>query len=336
MKKIIAVIYASLLSFTQGINGQVPKKVVVEHFTNTVCSICASKNPGFYTNLNSQSGVIHLAVHPSSPYSSCILNQHNVAENDARTNYYGVYGSTPRIVIQGSVIPSSANYNLASLFTPFLSQTTPASISIKQYKYGNDSIRSRIVIKTEAIHSLGTLKLFVALAEDTIFYNSPNGETKHFDVFRKSLTGATGVTITLPATVGDSVVYTMVSATHPAWVFQRIYTFAILQDASTKAVIQSESISAKSNSLYTGIKSIAGLNKELQVYTYERELYIKQQLLPSNETITIYNITGEIILTKAIESTMEVLNLNSLKTGIYFYAITTSGKIKKTGKLCVY
>lgn len=216
MKKAIVTICLSLQLIGLTTKGQVAKKVITEHFTNTVCSICASKNPGFYTNLNSQSGVIHLAIHPSSPYSSCILNQHNVTENDARTNYYGVYGSTPRIVIQGSVIPSSANYSSASLFSPFLSQNSPASIKIKQYKYGNDSIRSRIVIKTEALHSLGSLKLFVALAEDTIFYSSPNGETKHYDVFRKSLTGTSGVTVTLPSTVGDSVIFTMASAVHPA------------------------------------------------------------------------------------------------------------------------
>ena len=151
MKK--TVLLFTLIFLSQLSYSQVPKKVVVEHFTNTKCSVCASRNPGFYTNYYAQTGVIHLAVHPSSPYSACVLSQHNAAENDARTNYYGIYGSTPRLVIQGVVISSGANYSSASIFTPYLGQQSPASIKIVQSKYGNDSIRSRIVIKTEATHS---------------------------------------------------------------------------------------------------------------------------------------------------------------------------------------
>ena len=116
MKNSFACLVA-LLVFNLSSKAQVPKKVIVEHFTNTVCSVCASKNPGFYTNLKNQQGVIHLAVHPSSPYTSCILSKHNVSENDARTNYYGVYGATPRLAIQGVVIASNANYSSAAIFT---------------------------------------------------------------------------------------------------------------------------------------------------------------------------------------------------------------------------
>jgi hypothetical protein len=100
----------SILFFVSSITlAQVPKKVVVEHFTNTRCSVCASRNPGFYNNYKTQAGVIHLAIHPSSPYAACVLSQHNPVENDARTNYYGVYGGTPVLVIQGVVISTSAN-----------------------------------------------------------------------------------------------------------------------------------------------------------------------------------------------------------------------------------
>ena len=154
MKKLL-IPFFTLVASIQIVSGQVPKKVVVEHFTNTKCSICASKNPGFYTNLNNQTGVIHVAFHPSSPYAACALSMHNPVENDGRTNYYSIYGSTPRLVIQGVVISSGANYSSPSIFTPYLGQTSPASIKIYQYKYGTDSIRSRVVIKTEAAHTLG-------------------------------------------------------------------------------------------------------------------------------------------------------------------------------------
>ncbi len=53
------------------------QSVLVEHFTNTLCSICASRNPGFYQNLQSQQDVLHIAYHPSSPYAACVLNKQN-------------------------------------------------------------------------------------------------------------------------------------------------------------------------------------------------------------------------------------------------------------------
>ena len=39
-----------LLTGTSTVFAQTSKKMLVEHFTNTKCSICASLNPGFYAN----------------------------------------------------------------------------------------------------------------------------------------------------------------------------------------------------------------------------------------------------------------------------------------------
>ena len=142
-----------ILLISQLVYSQTLKKIMVEHFTNTNCSVCASRNPGFYTNFDTQSNAIHLAVHPSSPYPACLLSQQNQPENDQRTNYYGVYGGTPRLVINGDVISTSVNYSSASIFTPYLSQTSPASIRIEQQKFGTDSIVSTVIIKTTAVNS---------------------------------------------------------------------------------------------------------------------------------------------------------------------------------------
>ena len=54
MKKLLTTLL--FFSFVWNAEAQVPKKVIVEHFTNTLCSVCASRNPGFYSNLNNQNG----------------------------------------------------------------------------------------------------------------------------------------------------------------------------------------------------------------------------------------------------------------------------------------
>lgn len=334
MKKLILLL--PFFYFSQIVFSQVPKKVVVEHFTNTRCSSCASRNPGFYANYNTQAEVIHLAVHPSSPYSSCVLSQHNASENDARTNYYGIYGSTPRLVIQGVVISGGANYSSSSIFTPYLGQQSPASIKIVQSKYGNDSIRSRIVIKTESTHSLPGLSLFVALAEDTINYTGSNGEPVHFDVFRKSLTGASGVNIELPATIGDSVVYTMSSTVNTAWNFSKIFTLAVLQETVSKAVVQAQNIAASSNNISIIQSEFDFSDLNINVYSSQKTVYINQSKFVENLSFAVYDLSGRIISNKAIGSNTGQIDLNHLSSGIYVYSIKSEGKQVKSGKLLLH
>lgn len=315
------------------IHAQVPKKVVVEHFTNSKCSICASLNPGFYTNLNKQKDVIHLAIHPSSPYSACVLSQHNVVENDGRTNYYGVYGSTPRLVIQGVVIASNANYSSSAIFTPYLNQTSPASIRIVQTKFGKDSIRSRIVIKTEASHSLGALSLFVALAEDTLNYKGSNGEPVHYDVFRKSLSGFSGMNVTLPTKVGDSLVYTLSSPSNAAWNFAHIFTLAILQEKNSKAVVQSQSVPASSNSVITSLPDASLTEYSIHVFSTQEGILVNQDQFAENLSVTIYDATGKIVFSKPLSINHEVISLPMQSAGMYLYSVQSKERVLKVGKV---
>src|SRR5947209_5088976 len=89
--------------------AQSPRTVVIEHLTNSACSICASKNPAFYQTLSGYSypQVLHLSIHPSSPHPNCFFSQQNPTENDARTMYYNAFGYTPVIVINGQVLPGA-------------------------------------------------------------------------------------------------------------------------------------------------------------------------------------------------------------------------------------
>lgn len=236
---ILSLLTFLLFGYAPSANAQVPKKVVVEHFTNTLCGICAFKNPAFFGNLAGNPDVLHLSVHPSSPYPTCILNLHQPSENDARVNYYGLYGSTPRFVINGDNISPAADLSSPSLFSPFTGQTSPVSLDIEQLNYGADSIVVTVTVNTVAANSLGSLRLFVALAEDTIFYAAPNGENEHLNVFRKALSAPEGLSLTLPP-VGSSASYTFSAPVSPVWDLSRIFTMAILQEAGSKDLVQAE------------------------------------------------------------------------------------------------
>jgi hypothetical protein len=236
MKKNLFLTILTVLA-SLSLSSQVEKTVVVEHFTNTRCSVCASKNPGFYQNLANHPHILHLAIHPSSPYNNCLLHLHNPTENDGRTNYYGVYGGTPRLVIQGVPQSFSINFNSPEIFDPFEGQTTPFSMKIKEYRIGNDSVSVEIIIKAVSGHSVEQASLFLGYAEDTVFYVSPNGEAEHYDVFRKAFNGHEGSIVAMPST-GDSIVLSHGITVNEEWDPGRMKVIGILQDQETKEVIQ--------------------------------------------------------------------------------------------------
>ena len=322
MKKNVAGILFLSLMLSQLSFGQVAKKIVVEHFTNSFCSICGSRNPGFYNNLSNNSGVLHLAVHPSAPYSSCQLYQQNSTDNDARTNYYGIYGGTPRLVINGDVISGGANYSSNSIFTPYQSLSAPASIRIVQQNFGLDSIQSTVVLKTEGAHTLGNLSLFVALAEDTVFYSGGNGETKHHDVFRKSLTSSSGMSLNLPATIGDSLVYTFTSSINSIWDESRIFTLAILQETSSKDLVQAEASKPSESINMVGVNE-HNLPLEVTVFPNPTNnslvLDIKEDGL---SFIRIISFEGKVVLEEKTSDSNVFLDLSELKNAIYFLNVT--------------
>jgi len=332
MKPFIRILF--ILFIVNTISAQVARKVIVEHFTNTKCPICKSRNPGFYANLNKQSGVLHLAIHPSSPYASCVLSQQNNPDNDDRTKYYGVYGSTPRLVIEGKVISSNADFNTPELFTPFLNGTSPIELKIEQLKYKSDSIYVKITVTAAVANSLGSLKLFAALAEDTVFYASPNGETQHYDVYRKSLFGATGTTINVPANAGESVVYEASANANVLWKFPRIYTLAILQDVTTKDVIQAEATSPTDGISFP--TATIDNNNELNFSVYPNPASSVIHVTLDKEqsaTASLISIEGTLLQKQQFSKSAD-FNVQGLPKGYYIIELNTDkGKYSKKVKV---
>lgn len=297
--------------------AQVSKKTIVEHFTNTKCSICASRNPGLNANLNANSNVLRISIHPSAPYANCFLSQQNTVDNDARTNYYNVYGSTPKLVINGTTISTSQNYADASMFAPFISQSN-FSIGIRQYAIGTDSILSEISIKRIATGApVGSASLFGGLVEDTVFGNGGNGEMQHYNVLRRALFTAQGQVINLPINIGDSVVLNKVEPFSSIWNTSRMRTVAILQEEVSKQLIQSE----LSSTAQIGATTLINNNSHAAIaFVYPN---------PANQYITFHapdlkvykyvlsNQLGQVVL-EGIISHQQNIYTAALNEGIYY------------------
>ena len=322
---ILSIIFISFSTFAQ----QVVKNVIVEHFTNTYCGICASRNPGFYGNLWSYPQALHIAYHPSSPYAACPLNMHNTSENDARTRYYGVFGGTPRLVAQGQVISASSNYADSAIITSRSRQYTSFAISTKiSYNGANDSILLSVTIKKVDTSSLTMLTLYAAATEDTLFYNANNGESRHYDVFRKSFFGSDPINISHPTSVGDSVIYRSAIAVNSAWVRYRMSATAILHD-NNKNIVQVER-SAKLLST-AAIRNINKNVEQLSLYPIPASNIINIKNIDLNGNLyQLYNQNGQLSTESYLHDNQ--INIDGLPSGMYYLSINTQN-LRYVGRL---
>ncbi|MBC8344397.1 MAG: T9SS type A sorting domain-containing protein [Bacteroidetes bacterium] len=313
MKKIIYLFAFTLLSLTA--IAQTPQKVIIEHFTNSWCSVCANKNPAFYNLLDMHPDVIHIAYHPSRPYSGCIFSKHNKSENDARTNFYNIFGSTPRAVVNGEVIPIQSPTLKSTQLEAQLNQTTAFRIDVMQEKSGMDSILVKTVIHKIAASSLNDVVVHAQLVEKQVDYSAPNGENIHHDVFRKILTQ---MSISLTNT-GDSVVINKKYAYHDDWMAEEMYVIVFIQDPITKNIWQAE----QSNFLQNQSSSITDPYSDMKVIAYPNPvsgiMQLNAEMLKDYQKMEIIDLQGQIIISRDVQTS---INVAELTEGLYILRFT--------------
>lgn len=314
MKNYLAGIAMLAVSITG--SAQVAQKIITEHFTNTRCSVCGSRNPGLVGNFTSNKDVLHVAIHPSSPYSSCILNKHNVSENDGRTRFYSIYGSTPKIVINGEVKSAGTNFGSSTLFDDYKNKTTEISLEVAATKT-DSTIKIEVTAKAAISNTLGTQKIAVFLVEDTVFYNAPNGEKQHLNVFRKSLTAVEGDDIALPVDKDKTVTKSYSYKADSEWELNRMRAIVIIQNSADKSLIQAEqsnnvSAAVVAPSSVTEIKSVNSL------VLFPNPTEGKVHLVGINTepfSYKIFNVSGELV--EQGSASNKSIDASSIEFGLY-------------------
>ena len=236
MKRTFLLLICILIQISSSFSQSAKKYVLIEHFTNSWCSICKSLNPSLYNLLDNYPGDYHhISYHPPIPYVGCIFYQHNMSENSTRTAYYNIPG-TPRIMMQGTYLGLGNPLLPQSVLENELGKTSPLRIKVEEEQVGTNK-EVTITIKTFSPIS-GQFKAYAAIAEKEIDYNSPNGETLHHDVFRRMLPNIEGNPFT-PAPVGFSVTLNYNFTLDPEWDSTEVYVVAFVQDTITKEIINS-------------------------------------------------------------------------------------------------
>ena len=306
------------LAFLQFGYAQISKTNIVEHFTNSNCSVCASQNPGIYSTLGSNPNVLHITFHPSSPYASCVFSMANAMENDARTNFYNIYGGTPRLIVNGNLTTTA---NLSSTLTGLNTSMTNYQVYTTQQFLTPDSVQVKVVVKKIAADTLTQALLFAGAKQDTVSQTTGNGESIHQDVFRKGLTAMNGNTISLPSNVNDSILFTFGYMLAPTWIASRMQTIVILQNLNKQVINSAEStniISIPTNLQETSIE-------EIKVYPNPSHEFVTIQSRIQFSSFEIVSMRGDIVTSGALINNR--IDLTHVASGNYYLRLASSKNI---------
>jgi hypothetical protein len=299
--------------------AQVPLRSVVEHFTNTSCSVCAANNGGIHQSISNNPNVLHISFHPSSPYPTDVFNQQNKAENDDRTKFYNIYGATPRTVLNGSVTSYTSLNTALGAVSSLMSNY---SITVTQSDSDGQTFLVKTIIKKVSADTNLAANLFLGIIEDTIQQTTNNGETKHFNVFRKAMSSITGDRVILPAMVGDSIVLNNRYFVDFSWNKKKLFVMALLQ-TNAKTLINSH-VSNVANAGTTGLLNVSAIQLNNVLYPNPITNTFYSNLALTN--LSIYNLLGEKVASIEKVEPNSPLLLPAIEQGIYtFIAETEQG-----------
>ena len=307
MKKIFLLF--SLISVSLAF-AQVPKMSIVEHFTNTRCAVCGYKNPPLYEVLDQYPDVIHIAYHPSSPYSACIFSQHNPEENDERTQFYGIYGSTPKVILNGASLPNQSPLVLPEDLDEAMDMMSDYDVQILQTEAGENQINVKVILKKIADNNLENISLYIAIAENEINYNAPNGETVHHQVFRLKL----GEESINSIEVGEILEYNYSYSFHSDWQSDEMFAYAIVQDES-KNVLQAGKSALVGDLTAIDDQLISSGLLNFSPNPTQNILQISNSSDVKFQNIRIFSIHGQLLFSQEFNNT---INVGYLESGIYF------------------
>ena len=181
-------------------------KVLIELFTNTSCIPCVQSNL-YLDGINNLSGVtindtnviiirIHTTLFPNDPFY-----EFNSADNFARQSYYVFPAfANPKGYLMG-IDSSLGNFNQTIWTNEINSRLAKTNSFAINLTITYDSLTRNgtldYVIGQLTGAQVNDLVLHIAVTEDHLFYNAPNGETEFENTLRDLITPGVGENISI-------------------------------------------------------------------------------------------------------------------------------------------
>jgi hypothetical protein len=321
MQKLSFFFATILLATALSAQNGAKKYVLIEHFTNSNCGICASRNPAFY-NLITQAqyadDVHHVSVHPMFPYPACVFYQANTTENSQWTSQYPVQG-TPTIVINGAIQTPSNPLLTEAKLQSYLNQTSPLYLQVTESGTGN--ARS-VNVKARAVGDIpsGDYRIYVAVLEKTVNQPTPNGESVHRDVFRKMLTAVAGDAFT-PPTAGNTAEFNYNFNLSGNWNANEVYVLAFVKETVSKQILNS---GTRFDPVLSGTGQPQAMSVQIVPNPVQNEAFVRMGDDQAN-AVELFNVSGQRVSTSFVQQN-EQISFATLRLTPGIYIVKISGQ----------
>lgn len=240
----IVIIISIFLFLSDVVNAQSKRYILLEHFTNTECADCKTKNDQFYNSIlpNNLADAIHISYYAPYPSNSSFFHSQNTSDYTAASNHYSI-SSTPQMVMNGKLLPEGSNLIEQSVIDEFTATDPESPIIFDTFNLrddGNGNYQLGIIIATEVAQPLGNYIIRTAVVESEVEYNAPNGETVHQNVVRKMLNDFGGQEFFAP-TVGNSFLYSYAFTASAEWNKDNLYIVSWIQNVENQEVVNAAS-----------------------------------------------------------------------------------------------
>jgi hypothetical protein len=230
-------------------------------------------------------------------------------------------------VIQGEVVPVQSPLIKPEQIDEQLGQVSNYRMILTKSPLSNDTYKVTLEItKVSGGDQSESFQVVVGLAEETINYNAPNGENVHHNVFRRWLINQT----VSMSEEGETQILEEEYDTHPEWVVDEIYAYAIMQQTSTKEVMQSAS--SQESPMFINNNSAEEVRNLFYPNPASTTINILEEYRGSFQQVEIFSFVGNRLATFEAADRMDV---SQLPDGMYFIVATDNENRRFTSRLIV-
>lgn len=313
-KRTAPVLLLLAMLFSLKVSAQTQRIVLVEEFTNVGCVPCAMQNPAFDALLAANADKVAVVkYHPNWPSSTDPMYPLDAEGNEARTAYYGV-STVPAAIVDGNRYFSVPSGLSQSIFDQLLAIPSPFEM---QMSLSADSLSNGLVVSVEGqmlASAVGDLRLFVAIIENEIHYDTApgsNGEMDFHHVLHQFLTEPSGVELGEMET-GQQFAFDFVSDVALNQPLGNFSALAWIQNFNTKEVYQA----CKCEAIFTLLGETA--RTDFEVYPNPTDGLVN--ISSNGQKVTLYNLWGQCIFESEGEKEL-IVDLKRYGSGAYVVKI---------------
>lgn len=213
------------------------RTVLMEQATNGGCGCAGILDPGMDSLFvkYGHEAIVCIRYNDDHPWAYDELYAYNPTQIDERIAYYPM-PTMPTLVIDGELSERVCDAN--SLPEKFEQRFTVPSplVTAASGSMDVDSFYVDIQVIAEEDPQADTLKLRVAVVEDSVYYDAPNTKQYWRYTFRTMLPNMGGQAFTIAQ--GETLDFSMSVALDPVWDSSRLLAVAFVQNDDDKSVLQ--------------------------------------------------------------------------------------------------